>query len=194
MKTEFELDHGLHERAVIKIIGEAPQHALLLPIREEPKSKKLKLYYTKEGQLLYSRNWPEVPEVKASIYQDTAAMNRFNMDMEVLLRHPVHVSNFEETLTEIVWQCGRINRGNFYELSNDFKIHSNESSYTCEVYPIKKEANKEETNKEDQPAKPERSKIIELSNIVKEILNTVRHNMHHSDSNRLYERLEKLKE
>lgn len=94
--------------------------------------RKVKLFYTEEGQLLYSRHWPEVPEIQASIYKDAAMMNDFENKMKILLRYPVPVTNPDKAFLLIV-EKEPLERGNFYEIETDFEIHHNDNGYTCEL-------------------------------------------------------------
>lgn len=90
----------------------------------------IKLYYTEDKKLLYSRNWPEVPPVQASIYKETFMMNEFNRQMDFHIRHGVEVTNADDTKGEIVWSGHRIEPGKFYEIPCEVIITS---SNTCEV-------------------------------------------------------------
>lgn len=90
---------------------------------------KTKLYYDEDGRMLYSRNWPEVPAVNASIYQDLMAERNFKIEMDFLLSHPVIVTNPDFAKRLIVWGGQRIERNTFYEIDCDFIIKGN----TCEL-------------------------------------------------------------
>lgn len=85
----------------------------------------MKLYYHEDGRLLYSRQWPEVPTVKRSIYADEAAMRSFQDQMQYLLSYPVIVTNPDKAFMEIVWSGKRVKRGEFYEINNCFEIKGN---------------------------------------------------------------------
>jgi hypothetical protein len=93
----------------------------------------MRLLYTEEGQLLYSRDWPEIPEIESSIYQDQMAMNAYNDKMKVLMKSPCPVINTDKAFIEIILQCGELQRGRFYDITNDFKIISGDIGYKCEV-------------------------------------------------------------
>lgn len=84
-----------------------------------------KLFYTDEGKLLYSRHWPEIPEIQASAYKDAAMMNDFNNKMKYLLRFPVEVTNPDKAFFEIVNSGKQVERGQFYEIQNEVKITNN---------------------------------------------------------------------
>lgn len=90
----------------------------------------IKLYYTEDEKLLYSRNWPEVPPVQASIYRDEAMYREFKNQMAFLLRYPIEVTNDDAVKAEIVWADNPIEPGRFYEVEGQVRITSQNS---CEV-------------------------------------------------------------
>lgn len=93
----------------------------------------IKLYYSEDGNLYYSRDWPEAPRVMASIYADEAAMNTFKRKMDFLMKNPVPVINHDKAVLAIVSQFGQLVKGEFYEIFTDFTIKSVDGKYTCEI-------------------------------------------------------------
>lgn len=89
-----------------------------------------KLYYTEDGKLLYSNNWPEIPQVQASAYKDMILMAKYEREMKFMLDHPVIVTNPDVAFGEIVWGGNRIERERFYEIDMPVKITG---PNTCEI-------------------------------------------------------------
>lgn len=89
-----------------------------------------RLLLTDDGKLLYSRHWPEIPEVQASIYKDAAMMNDFENRMKFLLRFPVPVINPE---IAILKDGIPVHGGIFFDVDMDFKIDHTDTGYTCEL-------------------------------------------------------------
>lgn len=96
----------------------------------------MKLYYSEDGKLLYSRIWPDVPEVKSSIYQDVAAMNLYNRELKFLTDpvRRVEVVNHDHAMCCIILANDTpIERENFYDIKEDAKIFTKNGRYYCEI-------------------------------------------------------------
>lgn len=82
--------------------------------------------------MLYSRNWPEIPPVQASIYRDQMLLNDFNTKMKYLLRFPCPVTNTDKAVLN--GPGDPVDGGKFYEIEADFKIHyGDDGKYSCEI-------------------------------------------------------------
>lgn len=52
-------------------------------------------FYNNDGVILFGRNWPEVPQIQASIYQDEMLLQKFKRELKECLKYPVSVLNPE---------------------------------------------------------------------------------------------------
>lgn len=96
----------------------------------------IKLYYTEDGKLLYSNNWPEIPPVQASANKDMILMAKYEREMKFMLDHPVVVTNPNDAFGEIVWAGNRIERERFYEVDMPVKITGPNSCIVEAQYKI----------------------------------------------------------
>lgn len=93
---------------------------------------KLKLYSRLSTELkwefLYSRMWPEEPKVEVSIYADHFAMQKFEREMEYLLRYPVTLTNPEKAIELIGVEY--LKDGKFYEFDCEYTVTARDRGYT----------------------------------------------------------------
>lgn len=91
--------------------------------------KKIKLFYTQNGQLLWSQ-WPEVPEVQASIYKEGIVMSKYNKEFDWAMRHSVLVENTDKAISKInqPMEVGKV-----YELECDYIVKSNAAGHHIEI-------------------------------------------------------------
>lgn len=94
---------------------------------------KIKLLHTDEGTLLFSKAWPEIPEVQASIYKDAALMNDFDNRMRFALRYAIPVKNPDVAFAKIAFNEA-VERGKFYEIECEYKVHYADG-YFIEIEP-----------------------------------------------------------
>lgn len=94
--------------------------------------KTIKLLYTEDGRLLWSKFFPEVPPVMASCNADTLAMNRFNREMKEAVRLAVPVMNPDKAFMNIVFN-ERLKRDKVYTIQCDYKVHSGDDGYQIEI-------------------------------------------------------------
>lgn len=90
----------------------------------------VKLYLHK-GALYYSRNWPPIPPVQISIYKDIFLVNRFNREMDFLMKYPILVTNPELAFEYILNHHGELTEHEFYTLPFDSIIDGTGEYYTC---------------------------------------------------------------
>lgn len=84
--------------------------------------QKLKILYTEEGYLLYSKFWPEVPAVQASANAEAIQYNTYQRKLADAIRQAVHVFNRDRCFLEIIWQVGELHRDEFYEIEVETKF------------------------------------------------------------------------
>ena len=94
--------------------------------------KEIKLLYTEDGRLLFSKFFPEAPPVMASIYADTLAMNKFNREMKEAVRLAIPVLNPDKAFEKIVFN-ERLERDKIYTITCDYETVYQESGYKIRI-------------------------------------------------------------
>jgi hypothetical protein len=85
--------------------------------------RKIKLLYTESAELLFSKSWPEVPEVQVSANKDAAMMANYERQIKHALRYAVPVLNKDKALEKIAFD-GPLERDTIYEIECEYKVHS----------------------------------------------------------------------
>lgn len=92
---------------------------------------KIKLLYTDQGELLFSKSWPDVPEIQASANKDALLMSNYHLQMEHALRYAVPVINKDKAFEKIAFDHP-LERDVVYEIECEYKVHS-EDGYKIEI-------------------------------------------------------------
>ena len=85
--------------------------------------KKIKILYTEDGKLLWSKFFPEVPPIKASIYADEVAMNDFNTKMKDAVKSAIPILNPQKAFEKIAFK-EPVERYRIYEIECDYIVRT----------------------------------------------------------------------
>jgi len=85
----------------------------------------IKLLYTDDGRLLFSKTFPDVPEIYASANQDMIAMARFEMKMKEALYYAIPVLNPDKAFEKIAFN-EPLERDKIYEIKCEYETYYDE--------------------------------------------------------------------
>lgn len=93
---------------------------------------KIKLLYTEDGRMLYSRFFPEVPVIQASANADMLKMARYEREMKEAVRQAIPVENPEHAKAYIAFSYP-IEKGNVYEIECEYMFKSSPGGHSIRI-------------------------------------------------------------